>query len=119
MTSQYKMKLNFHLEPYDSRTVASVREDIEYIILNYGSHPAFYRTTGKKKTDKSLPLFYIYDSYRIPPNEWLAITDVNGSATIRNTNLDSLLIGNFSLLEEKCFYFIFLIFKENYSLDVS
>ncbi|KAI6179393.1 Glycoprotein endo-alpha-1,2-mannosidase [Aphelenchoides besseyi] len=98
---KYKLKVTFHLEPYEERTAASVRDDIEYVIKNYGTHPAFYRTVfAKKKTENPLPLFYIYDSYKIPNDEWTTISTVNGSASIRNTEIDSLLIGLILKLNE-------------------
>ncbi|KAI6216682.1 Glycoprotein endo-alpha-1,2-mannosidase [Aphelenchoides besseyi] len=98
---KYKLKVTFHLEPYEERTAASVRDDIEYVIKNYGTHPAFYRTiSAKKKTESPLPLFYIYDSYKIPNDEWTTISTVNGSASIRNTEIDSLLVGLILKLNE-------------------
>lgn len=96
MTQKFKMKLAFHLEPYKGRTAISVRDDIKYIVRNYGEHPAFYRTfskSNKSNSNKNLPLFYIYDSYLIEKDEWFSITTVNGTLTIRNTEFDSLLIG--------------------------
>lgn len=106
------MKLAFHLEPYLERTASSVRNDIEYIITNYGTHPAFYRTTSKKKSlTKKLPLFYIYDSYLIKKDEWALIATVNGSLTIRNTKFDSLLIGFNFLIKIKNLLKINFIYK--------
>lgn len=32
-----------HLEPYEGRSAASVRSELEYITRSYGKHPAFYR----------------------------------------------------------------------------
>lgn len=98
MTGKYKMKLVMHLEPYEGRTAASVKQDIVYIIEKYGNHPSFYKTTSKNKTTnvvKELPLFYIYDSYRITPEEWAEIATINGSQTIRGTPYDSLLVGKY------------------------
>jgi glycoprotein endo-alpha-1,2-mannosidase len=64
-----KIKLTFHLEPYQGRTARSVRDDIKYIMESYGSHPAFYRAAkkthekqgdeGKGDEEKELPLFYM------------------------------------------------------------
>jgi hypothetical protein len=56
----------FHLEPYEGRSVLTVREDLEYIYAEYSTHKAFYR--DPLRNGKSL--FYIYDSYRIAQNEW-------------------------------------------------
>jgi glycoprotein endo-alpha-1,2-mannosidase len=93
-SEKYRMKLAFHLEPYKTRTSESVRSDIIYLIENYGNHSAFYRTFSKaSKSQKELPLFYIYDSYRISKDEWHKVTNKNGSHTLRGTPYDSLLIG--------------------------
>lgn len=94
-TAKYKLKMAFHLEPYKQRTVESVRKDIDYVITNYGSHPAFYRTWAKSDTkhSRALPLFYIYDSYRLSADQWALLTTPNASLSIRDTPLDSLLIG--------------------------
>jgi len=69
-----KIKMTFHLEPYAGRSVDSIREDIQYLTKQYGKHAAFYRTitktSGVDKAPRELPLFYIYDSYLIEPEEW-------------------------------------------------
>lgn len=105
-TEKYKLKVAFHLEPYPERTVESVRNDIKYIIGEYGKHPSFYRTKGKREeaagregagggdsSGKELPLFYIYDSYRIPADEWKRLASEGGDLSIRDTEFDSLLVG--------------------------
>lgn len=100
------MKLTLHLEPYPKRTAESVRQDIQYIIENYASHPAFYRTTPKNATkdQKELPLLYVYDSYLISVDDWMKITTESGSHSIRNTTNDALLIGNgYSLAQSRAF----------------
>ncbi|KAL3097580.1 hypothetical protein niasHT_023380 [Heterodera trifolii] len=104
-TDKAKMKMAFHLEPYEQRTAATVRRDIAYILEQYGQHPALYRRKpaappanskekdDKEKNAKELPLFYVYDSYRIGPDQWAAVLGRNGTETIRGTELDSLMIG--------------------------
>ena len=81
-----KNKVCFHLEPYPSRNVQNLRENIVKLITRYGNHPAFYRKDGK-------PLFFIYDSYLIEPSEWEKLLSPGGSITIRNTAYDALMIG--------------------------
>ena len=81
-----KIKVCFHLEPYPSRNVQNLRENIVKLITRYGNHPAFYRKDGK-------PLFFIYDSYLIEPSEWEKLLSPGGSITIRNTAYDALMIG--------------------------
>lgn len=94
-SEKYKLKMAFHLEPYPEQTALSVRNDIEYIVKNYGHFPAFYKTHSKKQSSKELPLFYVYDSYKIPNEDWEKIATPNGSLTIRGTDYDAILIGNF------------------------
>lgn len=43
VADKYGIKVNWHLEPYEGRTAASVVDDINYINSRYGSHPAFSR----------------------------------------------------------------------------
>ena len=85
------IKIAFHLEPYPSRSVESVREDVEYIIDRYSNLSAFYRD---KETNK--PLFYVYDSYHISSIEWrrLLTPGAKGSISIRgHPQYDGLFIG--------------------------
>ncbi|CAF3127079.1 unnamed protein product [Rotaria socialis] len=60
---KYQLKVCFHIEPYQNRTVDNVIHWTQYILRQYGSHQAFYRFNGKG-------VFYIYDSYRISAHEW-------------------------------------------------
>ena len=53
------IKVCFHLEPYNGRTVANVRDDVSFLLAAYGAHPAFLRVND-------LPVFYVYDSYHLP-----------------------------------------------------
>jgi len=80
------LKVCFHIEPYGGRSAQSVRENIRHFIEKFGQHPALYRLHGK-------PLFFLYDSYLIPAEEWATLLKPEGSITIRNTNLDSEIIG--------------------------
>lgn len=88
----YKIKIAFHVEPYKDRSPTNWRENIKYILKKYGSHESFYRHYDKKKK-KSLPLYYIYDSYNVPADGWAQIFQPNGAITVRNTELDGIFIG--------------------------
>jgi glycoprotein endo-alpha-1,2-mannosidase len=77
---QTGMLVTFHLEPYAGRTPARVRNDIEYIFQQYGSSTAFYRDPSRDNR----PLFYVYDSYLHPAQEWATML-----ASVRNTSLDA------------------------------
>ena len=79
-------KVCFHIEPFNGRSPQTIRENIQHIMDTYGNHPAFYRTQGK-------PLFFIYDSYLIKPEEWAGLFGEKGEISVRNTKYDGLFIG--------------------------
>lgn len=81
-----EIKIAIHLEPYPSRTAATVKDDVAYIIENYGNYTSFYRHNGK-------PLFYVYDSYHILPHQWSDILKKESDNTLRNTNIDAIFLG--------------------------
>ncbi|WP_228401680.1 glycoside hydrolase family 99 protein [Chryseobacterium sp. PMSZPI] len=85
MADHFKLKVAFHIEPF-YKNVTEFKDQISYLINTYSKHPAFYKKEGK-------PLFYVYDSYKISPEEWAKILSENGEKTIRNTELDALYIG--------------------------
>jgi molybdenum cofactor synthesis domain-containing protein len=87
--ARYKIKVCFHIEPFPGRNAQTTRDAIIYIIDKYGSHSAFYRYGN----DKPRPMFYIYDSYLTPAEQWKAILSTDGYQTIRNTKYDSVVIG--------------------------
>lgn len=79
----------FHIEPYKDRNVASLRSNLSYIISRYGNHSAFYRHRGS-----GLPVYYIYDSYLVPPDHWIALLDRSGGPdSVRGTPLDGVFLG--------------------------
>lgn len=80
------MKVCFHIEPYPGRSASSVRENMVSLEKTYGKHPAYYRKDGK-------PMFFIYDSYLIPAEEWARVFTPEGDLTIRGTEYDAIGIG--------------------------
>ena len=73
------MKIAIHLEPYPSRSPTTIRDDLQYLTDRYGSSPAIYRrkrphcgemATSAPDCDRSLPVYYVYDSYHNPVEEW-------------------------------------------------
>ncbi|XP_062836646.1 glycoprotein endo-alpha-1,2-mannosidase isoform X2 [Anolis carolinensis] len=97
IADKYKLKITFHIEPYKDRDDRNMYSNIKYIIDKYGSHPAFYR--HKVSTGRTLPMFYVYDSYITIPEIWGNLLTISGSQSIRNTPYDSLFIA--LLVEEK------------------
>lgn len=63
------------------RTVQTVREDLLHLMDAYGSSPALLRVRG-------LPVYYVYDSYRIPADAWAKLLAPTGDVTVRRTQLD-------------------------------
>ena len=86
-----------HVEPYKNRNQHTMKDNIRYVLQQYGSHPALYRTDLGDK--KNLPLFYIYDSYLVKSQDWAEIFNKDGKLSVRGTELDGIFIG--LLVEQK------------------
>jgi len=87
---KYGLQVCLHVEPYEGRSPETLKKNLEYVHQTYGDHPAFYKV---RRGSKSLPLFYIYDSYRTKPSEWARLLSSRGDISIRNTELDAVFIG--------------------------
>jgi len=83
--------VNFHIEPYEGRSARTLKNDIEAIIAEYGSHPACYK--HKVADGRELPLIYVYDSYHTKAEEWRQLLTPSGSLSIRNTRNDAVVIA--------------------------
>ena len=80
----------FHIEPYKNRNHENLRHNLQYIMDKYGRHPAFYRYRFR---GRSLPLYYVYDSYLTKREDWATILRADGLQTVRQTDIDGLFIG--------------------------
>ncbi|GBF90343.1 hypothetical protein Rsub_02449 [Raphidocelis subcapitata] len=80
------LKLAFHLEPYQGRTVESVREDLAELNERFGASPALLRAGGR-------PVFFVYESGRIRSNVWAKLFQPWGDSTVRGTKLDGVFLG--------------------------
>jgi len=89
IAEKFDLKIAFHIEPF-YKSIDEFRGLLEYLNDEYGDHPALYKYHG-------LPLHYIYDSYKLRPEEWQKVTNPDGELSIRNTELDAKLIGIFTL----------------------
>ncbi|XP_039770749.1 glycoprotein endo-alpha-1,2-mannosidase isoform X2 [Ornithorhynchus anatinus] len=94
---KFHLKVAFHIEPYKNQDDHSMHNNVKYIIDKYGSHPAFYRQ--KTNSGRTLPLFYIYDSYITAPEMWANVLTAAGPLTVRNSPYDGLFIA--LLVEER------------------
>lgn len=80
------IRVAIHLEPYDGRSVASVRADLKYLVETYGHHSCLLTGRGRMTV-------YVYDSHHLPPHEWAQLLLPTGDDTIRNTPLDCEIFG--------------------------
>jgi hypothetical protein len=63
------------------RSADSFREDVMYLVGRHSSSGALLRLGGR-------PLYYVYDSYRTPAQDWAELLCANGSKTVRGTEYD-------------------------------
>lgn len=82
---RYGLKVVFHLEPFYS-TMAEFRTQLAYISECYNHHPAIYRLNG-------VPLYYLYNSFKLEHYEWFSMLNPDSETTIRNTGLDGIFIS--------------------------
>ena len=82
-----KVKVMLHLEPYPGRTEVTFRDDLQYIMKEYGQYNSLYRTSA------GLPMYYVYDSYHIDVQKWQRVLTPTGTMTVRGTPLDGVFIG--------------------------
>jgi glycoprotein endo-alpha-1,2-mannosidase len=87
--ARHGVRVAFHLEPFAGRDAATSREAIEYLLDEYGSHPATYRP----EEFRGRPMIYVYDSYLTGADEWHRLLHPAGDLTIRNTPYDVVAIG--------------------------
>lgn len=103
----WHVQIILHHEPYSGRDIHSVKEDLKYIMKQYGHHDALFRFKEKGNA----PVIFVYDPYHTtaagedlnfnyswPVVEWSKLLRPNGEISIRGTDHDFVMI---SLLVEK------------------
>lgn len=83
------LKINFHIEPFPGRNATTTREAIAYLVGKFGASPAMHRLSGFGNR----PVFFVYDSYITPAEEWTTVLGPNGARTLRGTDIDAVVIG--------------------------
>jgi hypothetical protein len=83
------VSIAFHMEPYHGRNITSIRNDIIFIHNKYSNYTSFYKSSDHSNK----PMYYIYDSYHISPNNWKQLLTPSTSQSIRNTIYDGIFIG--------------------------
>jgi hypothetical protein len=85
------IKVAIHIEPYETRTIDTIKADIQYIISNYGNYDALLKVARPTKWGNSTlprPVFYAYRSVIIDDKDWAEMLD-----GLRGTLWDVLLIA--------------------------
>ncbi|XP_061675246.1 glycoprotein endo-alpha-1,2-mannosidase-like protein isoform X2 [Syngnathoides biaculeatus] len=88
---RHNLKVAFHIQPYRGRNEQSVLDNVKYIIDRYSDHAAFYKFLSN--TGKSLPLFYIYDSYLTPAESWSQLLVPGSSRSLRGSAYDGIFVA--------------------------
>jgi glycoprotein endo-alpha-1,2-mannosidase len=78
LAADYDLRVCLHIEPYENRTVDNLRQHLGYVHRTYGSHPAYYKMR-KSPLGPELPVFYVYDSYRIEATQWARLFSSKGT----------------------------------------
>lgn len=85
-----ELKIALLIEPYNDLNVTNLKTHLEYVRDRYWSHPAFYkRQVGRRQ----LPVFYVYDSYRVDSLQWQRLLSRKGDVSVRDTTLDAIFLG--------------------------
>lgn len=86
----------FHLEPYRTRSIESIYEDIQYLVKTYGHFQCLYRLPSTRTNtahETGSLVYYVYDSYHIPAYQWGRLLKSEGDLSIRGTSFDAVFIG--------------------------
>ncbi len=91
MAERYGIQVAFHIEPYSGRTADRLVSDIKYIILKYGSSPAFFRTPSSSRYSQGSqlkPIVFVWaiqspdsDSSPVQAEYWQKAMDAVHSLT--------------------------------------
>lgn len=63
------------------RTVETVRADVHWLMQRFNGSSALLRVEGR-------PVYFVYDHYRLPPDQWAHMLTPGGEASVRGTELD-------------------------------
>lgn len=90
----YNIKISIVIKENFNKNILSIRRDIFHFIEAYRNHPSLYKYK-KDGSTRSLPVIYMMDSYVIPSNKWKELLNDKGQLTIRNSDIDAIVIGHF------------------------
>jgi glycoprotein endo-alpha-1,2-mannosidase len=85
VAEQYGIQVAFHIEPYGGRTAERLVDDVRYLYVQYGDHPAFCRSTASSRWSpdtRSKGLFFVWaivvpdtESPEVGPGYWQEAVD--------------------------------------------
>ena len=82
--NRFRIKVCFQIEPCVRKSALATRNAVEFLITQFGKHPAFFKNLETNK-----PLFFVYDSYVIAASDLKEVFGINVKNTIRNTDFDA------------------------------
>lgn len=94
LAPEFNISITIAIKESFNRNILSIRRDIFHFIEAYKNHPSLYKYK-KNGSSKSLPVIYIMDSYVIPSNKWKELLNDKGQLTIRNSDIDAIILGQF------------------------
>jgi len=61
------LKVALLVEPYEGLNATNFHAALQHVRQHYWDHEAFYK---RRVGQRQLPVFYLYDSYRVKSEEW-------------------------------------------------
>lgn len=58
-----------------------VREDLQHLMMHYSNSTAVLHLEGR-------PVYFMYNSYKIPAQEWAQLLTPKGNTSVRGSELD-------------------------------
>ena len=89
----------FHLEPYENRSIQTLKEDLAFLQSKYGHFRSLYRrrrASSSKEGEEQplLPVYFVYDSYHIQADAWKRLLGTEDEAmSVRGSELDGVFFG--------------------------
>lgn len=87
------IRIAFHLEPYEGRSVQSLRDDLRYMRERYTGPAAPHAAAVARAGRPPRPVYFVYDSYHIDDVSWASLLTPHGAQTVRGSAYDGFFVG--------------------------